>query len=42
MVSEVTYLGFTINENGFNPLTEKVTDLLNVETPKSATQLRVC
>ena len=32
MASEITYLGFRINKNGFNPLPEKVADLLNAET----------
>ena len=40
MASEVTYLGFRINKNGVNPLSEKVSDLLNAETTKNTTQLK--
>ena len=32
MASDVTYLGFRINKNGFNALPEIVADLLNAET----------
>ena len=40
MASKVTYLGFRINKNGVNPSPEKVSDLLNVETPENTTHLK--
>ena len=40
MAYEVSYLGFRINVNGVNPLSENIVDLLNSKTHKNATQLK--
>ena len=39
-VSQVDYLGYTIDENGYRPLKSKVDTILRLEPPKTKTELK--
>ena len=39
-VSQVDYLGYTIDENGYRPLKSKVDTILRLEIPKTKTELK--